>query len=80
MTIVLILCVVTINVADGVDIDYGLVSDANFSTKGRVVTDHKVSYNLLGHGPKVNSIDPSPYYFVFVFELTQTIRPTKFTK
>ena len=31
-------------VRDDVEIDYGLVSDANFSTKGRVVTDHKVRF------------------------------------
>ena len=31
-----------IKVGDGVEIDYGLVSNANFSKKGRIVTDHRV--------------------------------------
>ncbi|CAI8033026.1 Bactericidal permeability-increasing protein [Geodia barretti] len=43
----------TINVADGIEIDYGLVSDADFSRKGRVVTNHKGEFLLLP-----NATDP----------------------
>ena len=30
------------NVGDVVEIDYGLVANANFSTEERIITDHKV--------------------------------------
>ena len=44
ITITLSSYAATMKVRDDVEIDYGLVSDANFSTKGRVVTDHKVRF------------------------------------
>jgi hypothetical protein len=43
----------TINVTDGIEIDYGLVSDGDFSRKGRVVTNHKGEFQLL-----TNATDP----------------------